>query len=210
MAEFRSALTGRLIPGRYGTESTAPPVTLSEQKLGTFFQIAGWPGHFDDSVRPVLSALGFDGVGRVGQALVSGQQFAFRIAPERLLVRTDNRAAWDLATEASNSGALSLLDLSHARVVIRIEGMAAPDLLSRLVSLDLYKSVFTECRFALTGIEAVPVMLHRLADGADAPRYDLFVPYSWAASLWDLTCHSALSLGYEVPESDTRKISSQI
>ena len=100
-------------------------------------------------------------------------------------------------TEASN-GALSVLDLSHARVVIRIEGLAAPDLLARLVSLDLYTGAFAEGRFALTGIDAVPVMLHRLADGADAPRYDLFVPYSWAASLWDLTCHSALSLGYEV------------
>ena len=209
MAEFRSALTGRLIPGRYGTKSTAPPVTLSEQRLGTFFQIAGWPGHFDDSVRPVLSALGFNGIGRVGQALVSGEQHAYRIAPERLLVRTDNQVAWDLATEASN-GALSVLDLSHARVVIRIEGLAAPDLLARLVSLDLYTGAFAEGRFALTGIDAVPVMLHRLADGADAPRYDLFVPYSWAASLWDLTCHSALSLGYEVSENDTRKLVSQV
>ena len=69
--------------------------------------------------------------------------------------------------------------------------MAVPNLLSRLISLDLYAGLFTEGCFALTGIEAVPVMLHRLADCADTPRYDLFVPYSWAASLWDLACHSA-------------------
>lgn len=198
MVEFRSALASRLIQGRFGAANVAPPLTLSEQPLGFFFQIAGWPGEFDDAVRPVMSALGFSSIGRVGQAQEADGHRAFRIAPERVLVRTADPDAWGLANDGAKQERLTFLDLSHARSVFRLIGSASPDLLARLVSIDLYEGAFPVNAFSLTGIHSVPVMLHRLSDEAMAPSYDLFVPYSWAASLWDLTCHTALPFGYEV------------
>ena len=202
MVEFRSALASKLIPGRFGANNAEPTVTLWEPTLGHLFQVAGWPDQFDISVQPVLSALGFTGDTRVGHALVSGEQRVFRLAPERILIRSDNTAAWDLASGAADSGALALLDLSHARVRFRIEGASAPDLLARLASLDFFPGAFVEESFALTGLHTVPVMIHRLEGDADAPRYDLYVPYSWAASLWDYICQSALPLGYEAVVSE--------
>lgn len=199
MAEFRSALSSRLTPGRFGAETASSPLILSEQPLGTFFQIAGWPGGFEDAVRPVLSGFGVPGTGQTGHALESGGHHVFRMAPERILVRTPDPGAWDIAGDRADNEALALLDLSHARTVFRIEGTASADLLARLVSIDLDQDAFPTNAFALTGIDAVPVLLHRLPNGGMALCYEIFVPYTWASSLWDLVCQTALPFGYEIP-----------
>jgi sarcosine oxidase subunit gamma len=201
MVEFRSSLTNRLDPGTFGAAAAVPPIVLSEQFLGHFFQIAGWPDDFEKIVEPVLSALGFAEIGRVGWVQEAGAQFLFRIAPERLLLHSHSPTSWALAAEVADTSSITLLDLSHARTIIRIAGPAARDLLVRLVSLDLHEDIFPQGRFALTGINAVPVLLHRPADDAEAPRYDLFIPYSWAASLWDLICEASLPFGYQVATS---------
>ena len=198
MAEFQSSLTSRLTPGIYGAAAAPSPLTLSERSLGHFFQIAGWPDNFGGKVDPVLTALGFSELGPVGVAQEAGSHCLFRVGPERLLIHSDSPAAWELTTGAADTRSITLLDLSHARTIVRIEGPAACDLLMRLVSLDLDKNVFREGRFALTGINAVPVMLHRLAAEIRSPIYDLFIPYSWAASLWDLICKASQPFGYQV------------
>ncbi|MBT4905834.1 MAG: hypothetical protein HOM58_04935 [Rhodospirillaceae bacterium] len=201
MAEFRSSLASRLNPGNFGAITTHAPLILSERVLGHFFQIAGWPDDFDAKVAPVLSALGFSDSGRVGLVQEAGAHRLFRIAPERLLIHSEIPMAWNLASELADTGALALLDLSHARTVIRIEGPVARDLLARLVPLDFHEDNFPAGCFALTGINTIPVLLNRSADRADMPGYDLFVPYSWAASLWDLICKASLPFGYQISNS---------
>lgn len=198
MAEFRSALSSRLVPGRFGAETASPPLTLSEQPLGALFQIAGWPGDFDDAVRPVLAEIWVSDTCQVGQVLEAGEHLVFRVAPERILVRTTDPGARDLVRDRADDEVLALLDLSHARTVFRIEGMASAELLARLASIDLCEDVFPVNSFALTAVHTVPVMLHRVPGDTMGPCYDLFVPYSWAASLWDLVCHTALPFGYEI------------
>ena len=144
-----------------------------------------------------METLGLSQLGPVGQADAAGGLTAFRTAPERLLIRTEDDSVFDQARDAVDESALCLLDLSHARTVIRLEGPEARNLLARLVSVDLRDDVMPVNGFALTGIHGVSVMLHRVTAAA-LPIYDLYIPYTWAASLWDLTCQAALPLGYEV------------
>ena len=137
-------------------------------------------------------------MGQVGEVSEASETRAFRIAPERVIVRTTHPGAWDTAVGLADGASVTLLDLSHARTVIRLEGSTAPDLLARVVSIDLHDAEFQENAFALTEIQSVPVMLHRLRDARAGRRFDLYVPYTWAASTWDLLCHCALPFGYEV------------
>lgn len=198
MVKFRSALESRLILGRYGAECSAPPVRLSEEPLENFFQIAGWPGDCEEKMMPVLSKLELPGMGIVGTTQHSNGKSVFRVAPERLHVRTQNSEIWNWVSQYAEANNLSALDLSHARTIICLTGGQSRDLLSRLVPIDLDPEIFIPTSFALTGIHNIPVMLHRLSYRTESPAYQLFVPYSWAASVWDLMCEAALPFGYEV------------
>jgi len=198
MANFRSAIAAQLKAGRFGQETAVPSIVLSEQVLRTFFQISGWPVDFEKSAQPVLQELGFSRIGAVGQAQIVGDVTSFRIAPERILLRSADTTAWDYAKEVADANAISLLDLSHARTVVRLEGPEVKALLARLLSIDLHENEFTVNSFVLTGIHEVPVLLHRLENDAKTPLFDLFVPYTWAASIWHLICHASLPFGYQV------------
>lgn len=183
MPEFRSALAAHVTIGRLGAGDGDAPLALCERPLGTLIQIAGWPGDFEDSAGKILKALGFDGVGGYGVAQSAGDARAFRIAPERVLIRLPDRAAWEKAAENIDAAVTPVVDLSHARTVIGIDGAAAADLIARFLPIDLHDSVFGPGRFALSGLHAIPVMLHRRADGGAGPAYELYVPTTWAASV---------------------------
>jgi heterotetrameric sarcosine oxidase gamma subunit len=198
MPEFRSALAAHVTPGRFGAGDGEAPLVLSERPLGTLIQIAGWPGGFETAAGAVLKALGFDGVGGYGVAQSSGDALAFRIAPERVLIRLPARTAWDKAAANLDPAATPVLDFSHARTVIGIDGAAAADLIARFLPIDLHDSVFGPGRFALSGLHAVPVMLHRRADGGAGPAFELYAPYTWAASVWESLTESAAPFGYTV------------
>jgi methylglutamate dehydrogenase subunit D len=198
MPEFRSALAAHVTPGRFGAGEGEAPLALRERPLGTLIQIAGWPGDFGTSVGAILKALGFDGVGGYGVAQSAGEALAFRIAPERVLIRPPDRAAWDKAAARIDPSVTPVVDLSHARTVIGIDGAAAAHLISRFLPIDLHDSVFGPGRFALSGLHAIPVMLHRRADGGAGSAYELYVPTTWAASVWESLSESATPFGYTV------------
>ena len=201
MPEVRSALSGVYVPGRFGAGDGGAPLTLGERALGALFQITGWPGDFEATAAPVLKTLGFTSVGIYGVAQSVGEALVFRIAPERVLVHLPARGPWDAATAGIDASATPTLDLSHARTVMRIGGAAAPDLLARLLPIDLHDSVFGPGRFAQTGLHSVPVLLHRRADAGAGPVYDLYAPYTWAASVWGTMTDSAVPFGYTVVET---------
>jgi sarcosine oxidase subunit gamma len=80
-------------------------------------------------------------------------------------------------------------DLGHSRTVIRITGTSATALLARGIAIDLDDGAFPVDRFAQTAIREVGVLLHRAA----GESFDLYVPRSFAAWLWDWLTEAALS-----------------
>jgi heterotetrameric sarcosine oxidase gamma subunit len=86
-------------------------------------------------------------------------------------------------------GAVTML--SAARVRVRIEGSAARDLLAKGIAVDLHPAVFAVGRSAQTGLHHCGIFLERVA--ADA--YELFVPRTFAASIWEWLMDAALPYG---------------
>ena len=196
MPELRSALAGHLKPGRFGAADET--LIISERPLGTLIQLSGWRDSFEGAARPLLARLGFDGVGAFDRAQASGTALAFRIAPERVLLRLTSVNDWAAIARDVDAAVTPALDLSHSRALIRVAGGAAPDLMARLMPIDFDADVFTPGRFVQSGIHSTAVLAHRADGGAGAPAFDIYMPRSFAASLWDFVTDTALPLGFRV------------
>lgn len=171
-------------------------LAFSERALGSLWQIAGWRD-FEAAIEPVLSALGLEGLGDYGFVQTSATVEGYRIAPDRIWLCGPNASALEAAFDAARSDRLALLDLSHARVVIRVSGAAVADLMARVAPLDFSPAAFPADCFAQTGIHGVPVLIRRLSDEA----FDLLVPVTWAVSVWEWLCLNARPLGYSIEAS---------
>ncbi len=182
MPEFRSPIT----PGRK-TDGTA--LQLSEGPAGGLLQLAGWD-NFETAVAPALAQFGFAGLGGYRAAQSQGEATAFRIAPDRLLLRHRASAPLLAAAETLDPATCCSLDLSHARWVFTIAGPAGPDLLARLLPIDGSPEALPVGHFAQSGLHHVGVLLHHRAETA----WDLLVPVTWADSLWDYLCEAATPL----------------
>ena len=84
--------------------------------------------------------------------------------------------------------------LSHSRVRIAIEGPSVRNVLAKGIAVDLHPSAFPIGRFAQTGLHHTGIFLERCGE----ERYELFLPRTFAASIWDWLVDAALPLGYEV------------
>ncbi len=84
---------------------------------------------------------------------------------------------------------------SQGRVVLRISGARATDVLRKGCRLDLHPSVIAPGFCAQTSMAQVGVQLH-LVD--DSPTYDLIVYSGFARSFWHWLTESAAEYGYHV------------
>ncbi|MGN6570106.1 MAG: sarcosine oxidase subunit gamma [Pseudolabrys sp.] len=196
MPELRSALATHLVPGRFG--AAGERLVLSERPLGTLIQLSGWHDSFESAARPLMARLGFDGIGAFDRAQASDKALAFRIAPERVLLRltsADDRGGLERDVDPAQT---PLLDLSHSRTVLRLSGVTAPELLARLMPIDFDPQVFTSGRFVQSGIHSTGVLVHRAGGESDAPVFDIYMPRSFAVSLWGFITQTAMPFGYRV------------
>ncbi len=181
--------------GTYGAAAdNVHNVRLCEQSLGALFQIAGWGAEFEDQVAPLLRSLGFVDLGDYGNVQGSGDVHGFRIAPHRLLIRHRDPEKLKDALAQLDPSRTPTLDLSHARIVIALRGPGAEHLLARLATPDLSSRAFPAGRFVQTAIHHTSVLIHHEIES----NFLVYLPTSWAASLWDYICLNAEPLGYEV------------
>lgn len=196
MPELRSALAASLKSGRFG--AAGEQLVLSERPSAVLIQLSGWRDSFADAALPLMARLGLDGIGTFDRAQASDKAVAFRIAPERVLLRLTSAADLPAVERDLDPAQTPLLDLSHSRTVLHAAGAAAPDLLARLLPIDFHPQAFGPGRFVQSGIHGAGVLVHRGADEAGAPAFDIYMPRSFAASLWGFITQTALPLGYRV------------
>lgn len=192
MPNRMSPLAKALKSGRFGAESAkVKGVTLSEHPVENLVQVVGW-GDFKTAVIPGLKQLGFKDIGgfRVGQS--TDGITLFRTAPDRVLVM--GYPISSLSDSLTDNSSLAVLDLSHSRTRIVIEGAGAEQVMARLAPIDFRQAAMPVNDFVQTGIHHIGVLVHRTAK----MRFEILVPVTWARSVWELICLNATPFGYTV------------
>lgn len=186
MPEPRSPLASRLAPGRFGAPASSA-VSIATRRPVSLWQAGGW-GNFAAAAAPLLSDLGLEAPADYRTATRAGGMTLRKIAPDRMLIE----GCGDLSSHASDE--LVLLDLSHARTVITLSGTSARTVLALLCSVDVGKKAFHPGEFVQTGIHHVGVLIQ--CTGPD--DFEIFVPVTWAATIWETVTINAEPFGYAI------------
>ncbi len=86
-----------------------------------------------------------------------------------------------------------MLEITQSRVWIKVSGSHAETLLNHFLPLDLREGAFPVGHVASSALHHVGVILWRTEN-----CYNLFIPRSFAVSLWEMLCESAEQYGLEV------------
>lgn len=193
MVEPLSPLGAAWAPGRFGAAGTAG-VRLSEQQPGSIVQVAAWPGRDAAAIEAIRAATGLALEARPGAGAVGEAAAAFGFAPGRFLVADEAEDRFAALLDALPADAGTLLDLSHGRTVLRVEGAKAGWVLSKLFGIDFSPAAFPPGDGRATAHHDVSALIQRTGEG----RFDLYVFRSFARSFWKTLCHAAAETGYEV------------
>jgi glycine cleavage system aminomethyltransferase T len=114
-------------------------------------------------------------------------------AHARLLIGSGRVSAARAALD-TGGGCLHVTDVSSGLTTLAVTGARCPDLLARLVRVDVDPRVFADRRLALTG--AVGVLLQILRwDRGPLLAYELTVGRDVAEYFWDALMHAGEDLG---------------
>jgi len=184
MLEVRSALSDLPVPRHVSAK-----LAIGEISGRDLVQVAGWPESFDAVALRIFQLLGSSMPQETYRASAAGETTVFMIGPERLWIAapaTKKLGAQLRAMFTPHEAVVT--DLGHSRTVIRISGPSATAPLARGIAIDLDDNAFPVERFAQTAMREVGVLLHRAA----RESFELYVPRSFAASLWDWLTEAAL------------------
>jgi sarcosine oxidase subunit gamma len=123
---------------------------------------------------------------RANRAAVSGNVVALWLGPHRYLL-----AGPGLRHQLEACGA-ALVDQSDARVVVRIAGPRGRDVLAKGTGIDLARLAANDVASTLLG--DIAVILH----AADTEAVDLYVPRSYALTLWEWLLDAAEEYGTRI------------
>lgn len=127
----------------------------------------------------VRDAFGLD-LAEPGRWTAAGDLMCVWLGPEHWQIERagTHGLVSDLHAVAGSDG--GVIDLSDARAVMRIAGLASADILARLVPLDLHPRAFAPHHAAGTLAAHIAVQLRQIDT---TPTYDLACPRSCAGSL---------------------------
>jgi len=173
MAEHLSSLA-HLSPATGGSGR----VRLSEVHQNSILQVQAWPETGETVRRVIGELLGIEAPATGRAATGSGVTVA-AIAHGRYLISGDSDDLAQKFEAALPSGDGAVSDLSHGRVILKLEGEAAARVLATSVAFDLDFSVFPSGRVAQTMIHHIDVVIHRRAE----THFELWALRSFAESL---------------------------
>ena len=182
MPEARSSLHDVIRPGRFGpARPDEHGLVIAEHRGRRIVQVTAWQETRD----PVYHRI---------RSLVSVADAILDIGGARFWIVSDDPDTMSRLGNAFGIREASVLDLSHSRTCIALEGPSVRRALAKGVPLDLHPAIFREGEAAQTVVDHVGILIRRT--GTD--RFELFVPRSYAVSLWAWLTESAAEFGYEV------------
>lgn len=175
-------LVGDLVLGRHGADGE-PGVTLDAPARDVVQVLARRGRELADMPGPGASA-----ASAFGTALWL-QPGVFAITAPR---GPEGALAGRLAATFANTA--QVVDQSHGRCTIGIEGPAARTMLAKGIRIDLHPKVFAVGGVATTECAQLGVTLFRAAEA----RYELITMATFARELWHFVTEAAAEFGYTV------------
>jgi len=196
LAERRSALAAVHETGNFGAEAAgAPGVTLAERRPLSIVHVAGKIADkaFADGVKKACGCA----LPTAPCTVSSNADLSIAwLSPTRWLVIAPDRGPGilekSLREACGDSGAI--IDVSHGRTVIRIDGPNARNVLMKGAPLDFHHKVFTPGRTAQSAISQCGVVLVCVADDA----FDLYVFRGFGLHMWEWLNDAAAEYGCAV------------
>ncbi|MGI9489806.1 MAG: sarcosine oxidase subunit gamma [Geminicoccaceae bacterium] len=190
MADVVSPLDNHLAAGRPG-HGEQPAVSLSEVREHTLFQLAAWPETIAQTGEVAAQTLGLSAIPGPGQVTTGSNGTLMRVEPLKWWLVAEGSTASAPAAILPEEG--NFLDLSHSRTWLKVSGKKAEVLLNHFLPIDLREGSFPTGSVASTAFHHIGVTLWRAEDDIN-----LLLPRSFAASLWQMLCESAMQYGVAV------------
>lgn len=188
----RSGLAGVASAGGAQFGSAASGVSLAERWPLAMFQLTA----MSDAALPAIEAAIGLLMPEPGASAANAELTALWCGASRWLAVGPRAAHAGLAARlAASAPHVAVVDLSHARTVLRIEGPRSRDVLAKLCALDLHPRAFAGGRCAVSGVAGLTTLIHKLDE---APIFDLFVQRSFALEIWDCVRAAGAEFGASI------------
>lgn len=186
-----SPLAGHYTPGEHGNLDFGAQLTLNERFPLAICDVYAWPGAETKTANAIKRVTGIavtktrDAVGETGQA--------FQHAPGRWTVVSQDPALPEALTKAAGDNT-TVVDLSHGRTVVRVDGEKSRWVLSKLFALDFRSDYFPLEKGLATKHHEIFAQIQRIGEDA----FDVIVFRSYARSFWHALTRASEEAGYRV------------
>jgi sarcosine oxidase subunit gamma len=192
MPERTHPAASLLVSGRHGAPGP-DPVRLAAP-LRDIVQVAARRDGAAALAEAVRTAFGLD-LPPAGHTAVAGDVAALWVQPQTWMLVAPAGDEGELARrlKAACGDAASVVDQSHGRCVLRIEGAQAASVLARICRVDVHPRAFGPGRVASTPVGDLPCVLHQ----TDAePSFEMIVFSTYIESFLDALTEAAAAVGY--------------
>lgn len=193
-----SALARVYVPGDHGARTTPTPgVTLRERHPLSIVQVETRPNAWAATRNALARRLGTEPLPGPGSAVGDGRPRVLWAGPNRCwVVEPESRP---LAAELADAYKKSaVVDLGHARTVIRLSGPGARRVLAKGTAVDVHPNAFGTGQVAMTALFHAAATIDCRDGDPTQPVYDLYVARGYAVSFWEMLTDAAAEVGYRV------------
>lgn len=191
-----SALAGQIESGRFGNIKTEPGIFIKENHPLSIVQLETREPPAKDFLTVIKNLFEFDVPLSPNTSSVSDKTRIIWTGPNRwLIIEPETRDLISLVKSQINETSISIVDLSHARSSIEIDGSMTRDLLLKGAAIDFHPEVFliNHC------VQTTFFNLSALICCLDENRFNIFIARGFALDLLQKVQEAAEEFGYEIP-----------
>ncbi|QBK31394.1 sarcosine oxidase subunit gamma [Roseitalea porphyridii] len=186
-----SPLAGHYDNGAFGNLDHGPQVTLTERFALAICDVHAWPGAETKTANAIKRASGA-AVTKTKDAVAETAQ-AFQHAPGRWTVIAGDVALPEALTKAVGDNG-TVVDLSHGRTVLRVDGEQSRRVLSKLFAIDFHPDAFPPQKGLATKHHEIFAQIQRVGEDG----FDVIVFRSYARAFWHALTRASEEVGYAV------------
>ena len=191
----QSALNGQIKSGLFGNLNTEPGIFIKENHPLSIVQLETREPPAKDFLKVIKNIFQFDVPLNPNTSNVSDKTRIIWTGPNRwLIIEPETRDLTSLIKNQIKETSVAIIDLSHARSSIEIDGLMTRDLLLKGAAIDFHPEVFLINHCVQTTFFNSSALISCL----DENRFNILIARGLALDLWNKIHEAAEEFGYEV------------